>query len=126
MAGNSTHMDNVTIEKGIFNNQHNALIFKKDSNDFELYEQKLEEFYEKTNTMKITNIASLILLLARNNQVDKKYCNKDEAIRGAIFILSSTAYCVRDNLGVTGSIYMYPLGILKLLLNGAKEYIQQK
>ena len=37
MARNSTHMDNVTIEKGIFDNQHNSLIFKKDSREFDLY-----------------------------------------------------------------------------------------
>ena len=74
--------------------------------------------------MKITNVASMVLLLARNGQIDSKYCNKEEAIKGAIFVLSSTAYCVRDNLGVTGSIYMYPVGLIKILLNGAREYIE--
>lgn len=125
IAGNSTHMDNVTIEKGIFNNQRNSLIFKKDSKEFELYQQKLEEFYNQDNTMKITNVASMILLLARNGQIDAKYCSKEEAVKGAIFVLSSTAYCVRDNLSVTGSIYMYPVGLIKILLNGAREYIEQ-
>lgn len=126
MENNSTHMDNVVLEKGIFTNQHNSLIFKKDSEKFELYQEKLEEFYNTNSTIKITNVASLVLLLARNGQIDKKYCDKEEAIRGAIFVLGSTAYCVRDNLGVTGSIYMYPLGLIKLLLNGAREYIETK
>lgn len=126
LANNSTHMDNVVIEKGIFVSKNNKLIFDKDSEEFQLYQLKLEEFYNQQSTVKLTNVASLILLLARSGQIDSRYCNREEAIRGAKFIIFSTAYCVRDNLGVTGSIYMYPLGLIKLLLNGAREYIENR
>ena len=68
---------------------------------------------------------ALIKLLADYGQIDKKYSNKIEAIYGAYFIFNVTSYCVRDNLGVTGSIYMYPIGLIKLLLNGAREYIEK-
>lgn len=125
MANNSEHLDTTVIEKGLFTNQHNSLIFDKDSREFEMYQRELEEFYDKNSTAKVTNLASLILLCARNGQVEEKYKNKEEAIRGAYFILMHTAYCVRDNLGTSGSIYMPPIGFVRLLLNGAREYIEE-
>ena len=121
----SEHMDSVTIEKSLFKNERNTLIFKQGSKELENYEKQLEVFYQK-DTTKMTNIASLIMLLGSYGQIDKKYANKEEAIRGAMFIMGATSYCVRDNLGTTGSIYMYPLGLIRLLLNGAREYIEQQ
>ena len=126
LSNDSEHMDNVTIEKGLFTNQRNSLIFNADSKEFEMYEQQLECFYDPKDTSKITNIASLILLLANINQIDDKYKDKEEAIHAAYFLLNATSYCVRDNLGTTGSIYLYPIGLIKLLLNGAREYIEQE
>lgn len=122
----SEHLNSAVIEKGIFTNQHNSLIFDKDSRDFQIYQEKLDSFYDPKNTAKITNVASLVYLCARNHQIDEKYMNKEEAVRGAMFILSHTSYCVRDNLGTTGSIFMYPLGMIRLLLNGAREYIEEE
>ena len=120
----SEHMDTVTIEKSLFKNERNKLIFPYDSKEFEMYQKQLEVFYQN-DTAKISNCASLIKLLADYGQIDKKYSNKIEAIYGAYFIFNVTSYCVRDNLGVTGSIYMYPIGLIKLLLNGAREYIEK-
>ena len=125
LSDQSTHMDDVTIEKSLFTNQRNSLIFDVDSKEFELYENQLEIFYNQNDTAKITNVASLILLMANANQIDEKYQDKEEAIHAAYFLLSATSYCVRDNLGTTGSLYMFPLGLIKLLLNGAREYIEQ-
>lgn len=123
---NSTHMDEVVIEKGLFKNSNNKMIYCYDDLTFQKYEKRLEIFYKKNDTAKIANIASLIKLLAYNKQIDQKYHTNEEAIRAAYFILNRTAYCVRDNLGVTNSIYMFPVGILKLLLNGAEEYLNQE
>jgi len=122
---NSEHMDNVTIEKSLFKNKRNTLIFPYDSKEFEMYQKQLEVFYQNDDTAKISNCASLIKLLADFEQIDKKYQDKKEAVKGAYFIFNTTSYCVRDNLGVTGSIYMYPVGLIKLLLNGAREYIEE-
>lgn len=125
VLNSSEHMDDVTIEKGLFMNQRNSLIFDADSKEFEDYEAQLEAFYDRKDTAKLTNIASLILLLANAGQIDEKYKDKKEAVHGAYFLMGTTSYCVRDNLGTTGSIYMYPMGLIKLLLNGAREYIEQ-
>lgn len=124
LSAESQHMEDVTIEKGLFTNQSNSLIFDAGSKEFENYEMQLEAFYNPKDTAKLTNIASLILLLANAGQIDEKYKNKEEAVHATYFLLSATSYCVRDNLGTTGSIYMYPMGLIKLLLNGAREYIE--
>ena len=125
LSNDSEHMDDVTIEKGLFTNQRNSLIFDADSEEFEMYEKQLETFYDAKDPSKIANIASLIMLLAESEQIDTKYIDKTEALHAAYFLLMATSYCVRDNLGTTGSIYMFPLGLIKLLLNGAREYIEQ-
>jgi hypothetical protein len=125
LTKDSEHMDDVTIEKGLFTNQRNSLIFEADSPEFEMYQKQVEAFYDPRDTSKLTNICSLILLLAEAGQIEAKYKNKTEALHGAYFLMTCTSYCVRDNLGTTGSIYMYPLGLIKLLLNGAREYIEE-
>ena len=68
-------------------------------------------------------MVSSILFLANTDQIDEKYKDKDQALEAAYFLLRASAYCVRDNL-TTGSIFMYPPGLMKLLLNGAKEIIE--
>jgi hypothetical protein len=37
---------------------------------------------------------------------------------------SHAAYCIKDNYNQTGSYIMMPVGLFKLLLNGAMQYIQ--
>lgn len=123
IKNDSTHMDSVTLEKSLFKGDRNTLIFHKDSKEFQLYQEKLNEFYDPKNTFKIANIASMIKLLALNGQIDSVYSSNEKAIEAAQFLLQTTSYCVRDNLGVTGSIYLYPLGLLKLMFNGAREEI---
>ena len=121
----STHMATVTIEKGLFTGKRNSLIFNADSPEFETHQKKIEYFNHKDNTAKMINMVSLLRLLAMTGQVDIKYADYKEAIAGIQYITNSTAYCVRDNLGVTGSLYLYPVGLLKLLLNGAREEIEK-
>lgn len=121
----SIHMSNVSIDKALFQSGHNKLIFKANSKEFDYYEKRIEEFVPKNNTAKIVNMASMIRLLAINNQIDKKYAKPEASLKAANFVSAVSSYCVRDNLSVTGSIYMYPVGLLKLFLNGAKEYIEE-
>ena len=92
--------------------------------DFCKYEEQIELFFTDNPQERLANISSLIRALARVHQVDEKYQDAKEALKGAIFIENATSYCVRDNIGTTGSLYLYPVGLLKLLLNGAREYIE--
>ena len=125
MNNNSNHLSEATIDTQLFKNQHNSLTFAYDSKEFQQYQNQLETFYCPADASKVANMVSNIMFLAVTDQIDPKYQNKDEAIEAAYFILRCSAYCVRDNL-TTGSIFMHPPGLLKLLLNGAKDIIEQE
>ena len=56
-------------------------------------------------------------------QVDEKYLDEEEALKAALFLQERTAYCIKDNYNRTGSFTCVPVGIIKLLLNGAIEYL---
>lgn len=87
----------------------------------DVYEQ-LNTFYT-INNFSIINLTSLIQTLALTNQIDKKFLIDKEALMASYFIKNTIPFCIRDNLTVTGSMSLYPLGIIKLLLNGAYEYL---
>lgn len=123
MKNESAHLDDATIDKQLFKNQHNSLTFSFDSKEFETYQKQLDTFYCPNDASKVANMVSSILFLANTDQIDEKYKDKDQALEAAYFLLRASAYCVRDNL-TTGSIFMYPPGLMKLLLNGAKEIIE--
>ena len=71
----------------------------------------------------MAQLTNEIQCLALTNMIDKKYIDNEKAIEAAHFIQHCTSYCIRDNLGSSGSVIGYPIGLIKLLLNGAKEYI---
>ena len=93
--------------------------------EFKNYEKQIEYYYLPGTKARLANIASLINLLARVGQVDEKYQDRKEALRAAHFMQYCAAYCIRDNYNSTGSISLYPVGLLKLLLNGAREYCEE-
>jgi hypothetical protein len=57
--------------------------------------------------------------------IDIKYRDEIEANKAAIFLQNHTAYCIKDNYNTTGSFISIPLGLPKLLLNGAKDLIEE-
>lgn len=115
----------VTLDKNIFSNVNAArLIFHKDKLD--QYEKQIYKFYYENTTALINNLASQIIMLAVANQIEHKYIREDEAIRAARYIIEFTANCIRDNLAITGSMTLLPLGLLRLLLNGARDYLDDR
>lgn len=116
---------NRTIDFNLFdsNTIENSMVFPYDY--LSMYEKQVELYFVKEEHFQMLNIISEIQLLARNNQIDNKYNNIDFATEAANFLLSHTSYCIRDNIGTSGSKTIVPLGLLKLLLNGAKEYIEE-
>ena len=116
---------NTILEFKFFANdkERNRMVFPKEQ--LAIYERQIENFYHPNTTTRIANIANLINLLARTRQIDEKYQDRKLAMEAAYYIQESTSYCIRDNLNVTGSIALYPVGLLKLLLNGARDYIEQ-
>lgn len=92
---------------------------------FKEYERQMDCYACPGTSARLANIVSVINMLAYTGQIDKKYKNQEEALKAGIFIQGHTSYCVRDNYNTTGSITLFPLGLPKLLLNGAKEYIEE-
>lgn len=106
----------------LFMDKSNYLIRHKDK--YSQYEKNVSFVYNDNSKVKLGNIAAMISLLAKNGQIDKKYIDTREALKGALFMQASTAYCFRDTTGTTGSAALYPVGIIRLLLNGAREVIE--
>lgn len=92
--------------------------------EYALYESQMQHFNTPDTTARLTNVTLGIIALANAGQVDEKYLNYDEALIAARFLRNKTSYCVRDNHSITGSLTLQPFGIYKLLLNGAKEHIE--
>ncbi len=88
------------------------------------YEQQIEEFYNSESRNVTITLVGQIQLLAAAGQIEAQYKNISKAIEGALFILSHTSYCIRDNLNTSGTKTLTAPNLIKLLLNGAKEYIE--
>lgn len=93
----------------------------------ELYKNhfyKMQLYRGNTTTARLATHTCMIIALALAGQVDQALINEQNALKAAIFIQCHTAYCIKDNYHRTGSYTMVPVGIYKLLLNGAMQYIQ--
>lgn len=118
------HTDEHSIDFNLFLDSgiDNKNVYTKE--EYEVYEQQCD-LYNVDSLFQVGELASLIQLYAHVGQVDKQYIDSEKAIEGAHFIMGRTASCLRDNLGVTGSRYLFQSGYIKLFLNGAKEYIER-
>jgi sulfatase maturation enzyme AslB (radical SAM superfamily) len=113
---------NYIIDQSIFNNSlDEKMIFPFDK--LRDYEFQTEAYYRENSKFNIANLSTLIIMLAKCGQIDCKYINEDEAVRGAKYLLYSGANCVRDNLVVNGTMALQPISQIKLLLNGARDYL---
>lgn len=91
---------------------------------FAEYEREQEFFWTEGTKARLANEALLINGLARAGQVDEQYKNREKAAEAARFMQNCAAYCQRDNYNTTGSLALPHVGLIKLLLNGAKEYCE--
>lgn len=106
----------------LFMDNSNYMIRTKAS--YPQYEKNVAFAYTGTSGLKLSNMSATINLLAKNHQIEDKFTDTKESLKAALFIQASTAYCFRDNVATTGSVGMVPVGLLKLLLNGAMEIIE--
>lgn len=87
------------------------------------HEYKMSLYNASNATARLATNATLIVALALAGQIDRKYIHDEEALRAAIFMQNHTSYCIKDNYNKTGSYTLQPVGLFKLLLNGAIDYI---
>ena len=93
---------------------------------YQLHEDKMESFLQLDTTHRLVTDTALIMALALDGQIDSIYLDEKEALRAARYILAATAFCIKDNYNITGSYFMQPVGMFKLLLNGALPYLTQE
>ena len=75
-------------------------------------------------TARLATNVTMIIGLALAGEIDEIYASEENALKAAIFMQSHTSYCIKDNYNKTGSYTLQPVGLYKLLLNGAMEWIQ--
>ena len=92
-------------------------------NKLSSYQQIMNSFYDFKSPHLISNIVLLIQALSLSGQIDEKYKDIKMAVNAARFIVSHFGVCIYDNECQTGSFSSIYTGIIKLLLNGAKEQI---
>ena len=113
-----------SIDKELFD--RNLIV--RDTNcsleEFETFEKMLKCYYDDNSTFQLANLVNTIQALALTDMIDKKYMEEPAAIEAAHYIQAATSYCIRDNLGSSGSMLGQHIGLIKLLLNGAKEEIE--
>lgn len=89
--------------------------------EYKIYEEHLKYFAEP-NVATVNNITNQIILTAMAGQIDSKYLDQQEATLAAQF-LRRNCICVKDNYEVTNTISLIPIGLIRLLLNGALTYL---
>ncbi len=113
------------IDSELFNRNLDTRDTNCSIEEYPLYEDIVSHFNPRTGqTFQVAQLTGLIRYLASQGLIEKKYEYEKNAVDAARFIQDSTSYCIRDNLGSTGSTIGYPMGLIKLLLNGAKEHCE--
>ena len=91
--------------------------------DYKKYETQMSYYNCENTCARLNNVVVEILSLALAKQIDISYLDQQKALKAAIEFTSRNAYCVKDNYNVTGSVTQIPIGMLRLLLNGALDAI---
>lgn len=97
------------------------LVYTKE--DYEKIYEPAVRFMNEESTFSVVELASLIRTVAMAQQIDSKYINEEEAIRAAHFLHEIWCGCMRDNLAVSGSKFLFQVGFIRLMLNGAMEEV---
>ena len=92
--------------------------------ELDLYERKVNIHYKQKTTFRISGIVNQIMLLAYAGQIDKKFKNPENALKAVYFLQEASCNCFRDNNASTGSLYLHPIGELRLFFNGASDVIE--
>lgn len=91
---------------------------------YDKHMRKMELYNTEGTSARLVNLVSQIITLAMSGQIDSCYLDHENALKAAIFLQGHTSFCIKDNYNKTGSFTLVPHGLIKLLLNGAMQYIQ--
>ena len=113
-----------SIDPKLFQPTHNK--FTHTEADYQAYERQISHYNAPGSMCRMGCLAGFIRTLAIAGEIDGKYASEEGAFRGAELYQSCTCNCLRDNYMVTGSTTLQPEGMIKLLLNGAIDYIMEE
>lgn len=91
--------------------------------ELELWADMINKFENTNSTFQMANIAAQIINLAKNGLILPKYAEQKEAMKATRYFAYINSFCIRNNLSASGCMIAPPLGTMKLLLNGALDYI---
>lgn len=91
--------------------------------EYEKYKPILVSLSSFDSCAGYSNLYIIIKMLAKYGHIDKQYFEDSKALEATSFINDTIPNCIRNNINITGNLLGWPFGIIKLLLNGAKEYI---
>lgn len=109
-------------------------MFTKDSMNFFCFPvEKLKErelqvatYYKPGTTARLVTTKVIIQSLAYAGQVDAMFTDDERALEAADLLYRNASNCMKDNIGANSSITLMPVSLIKLLLNGAYQYISKK
>lgn len=110
-----------SIDGKLFRPTHNK--FTHTEADYVDYERQISRYNAPGSLCRMGCLAGFIRTLAIAGEIEEQYATEEGAFRGAELYQSCTCNCLRDNYMVTGSTTLQPEGMIKLLLNGAVDYI---
>ena len=110
-----------SIDAKLFQPTHSK--FTHTEADYAAYERQIAHYNAPESLCRMGCLAGFIRTLALAGEINEKYATEEGAFHGAELYQSCTCNCLRDNYMVTGSTCLQPEGMLKLLLNGAVDYI---
>ena len=111
--------NNFVLLSDIFKCSDNLLCLTDE--EYKIYEEHLKYFLEP-NIATVNSITNQIILTAMAGQIESKYLNQETAMLAAQF-LRRNCICVKDNYEVTNTVSLIPIGLIRLLLNGALTYL---
>ena len=113
------------LDYGMFtNNPKNFFCFHKSK--LSEREAQVENYYKQNTTARLVTLKVIIQSLAYAGQIDEQFVDDEKALQAADLIYRNASNCMNDNLGATGSITTPSTSLIRLLLNGAYEYISVK
>lgn len=121
LAAHSEDKDDKTIMFDKYFNEQKLPMCATDEK-YNQHEKKME-CYGCRSSAQLVNDVSIIMALALAEQIEPQYLDEKLALRAAIYLQENTAFCIKDNYNINGSFTLQPVGMYKLLLNGALQLL---
>lgn len=116
---------NKVLDEKVFDNNLRSF-FYFDKSELSKREEQMEYYYKENTTARVITVKTLIQTLAYAGQVDFKFTDDTLALQAADLIYRNASNCMNDNRNATGSLTTPSVSLLRLLLNGAYDYISIK